>query len=64
MNDPNTEEIKTEVFYYVNYVNVNYSVKNSAVDCKYSLYFYKFPDGFLKQSVFILAFFAVLVLIL
>ena len=23
-----------EVFYYVNYVNVNYSVKNSTVDCK------------------------------
>ena len=28
-----------EVFYYVNYVNVNYSVKNSTVDCKYLLYF-------------------------
>ena len=27
------------VFYYVNYVNVNYSVKNSTVDCKYLLYF-------------------------
>ena len=24
-----------EVFYNVNYVNVNYSVKNSTVDCKY-----------------------------
>ena len=30
---------KAEVFYYVNYVNVNYSVKNSTVDCKYLLYF-------------------------
>ena len=28
-----------EVFYYVNYVNVNYSVKNSTVDCKYLRYF-------------------------
>ena len=28
-----------EVFYYVNYVNVNYWVKNSTVDCKYLLYF-------------------------
>ena len=29
-----------EVFYYVNYVNVNYSVKtDSTVDCKYLLYF-------------------------
>ena len=28
-----------EVFYYVNYVNVNYSVKNSTVACKYLLYF-------------------------
>ena len=27
-----------EVFYYVNYVNVNYSVKNSTVDCKYLLF--------------------------
>ena len=28
-----------EVFSYVNYVNVNYSVRNSIVDCKYLLYF-------------------------
>ena len=28
-----------EVFYNINYVNVNYSVKNSTVDCKYLLYF-------------------------
>ena len=28
-----------EVFYYINYVNINYSVKNSTVDCKYLLYF-------------------------
>ena len=28
-----------EVFYYVNYVKVNYLVKNSTVDCKYLLYF-------------------------
>ena len=26
-----------EVFYNVNYINVNYSVKNSTVDCKYLL---------------------------
>ena len=32
-------ETIAEVFYYVNYVNVNYSVKNSTVDCKYLLYF-------------------------
>ena len=31
--------IKAEVFHYVNYVKVNYSVKNSTVDCKYLLYF-------------------------
>ena len=28
-----------QVFYYVNYENVNYSVKNSTVDWKYLLYF-------------------------
>ena len=32
------ETIAAEVFYYVNYANVNYSVKNSTVDCKYLLY--------------------------
>ena len=31
-----------EVFYYVNYVNVNYSVKNSTVDCKYLLFLQDF----------------------
>ena len=35
----NSPPILAEVFYYVNYVNVNYSVKNSTVDCKYLLYF-------------------------
>ena len=33
------QDFLAEVFYYVNYVNVNYSVKNSTVDCKYLLYF-------------------------
>ena len=28
-----------EVFYYVNYVNVNYSVTNLTVNCKYLHYF-------------------------
>ena len=31
-----------EVFYYVNYVNVNYSVNNSTVDCKYLLFLQDF----------------------
>ena len=31
-----------EVFYNVNYVNVNYSVKNSTVDCKYLLFLQDF----------------------
>ena len=31
-----------EVFYYVNYVNVNYSLKNSTVDCKYLLFLQDF----------------------
>ena len=30
------------VFYNVNYVNVNYSVKNSTVDCEYLLFFHHF----------------------
>ena len=30
--------------------NINYSVKNSTVDCKYLLYFHEFPDDFFKQS--------------
>ena len=34
-----------EVFYYINYVNFNYSIKKSTVDCKYLLYF---ADGFFK----------------
>ena len=41
-----------EVFYYVNYVNVNYSVKNSTVDCKYLLYFNEFPDVFLNNQLY------------
>ena len=32
-------DTKAGVFYYVNYVNINYSVKNSTVDRKYLLYF-------------------------
>ena len=31
-----------EVFYNVNYVNVNYFVKNSTVDCKYLLFLHDF----------------------
>ena len=31
-----------EVFYNINYVNVNYSVKNSTVDCKYLLFLQDF----------------------
>ena len=31
-----------EVFYYVNYVNVNYSAKNLTVDCKYLLFLQDF----------------------
>ena len=31
-------KVKAEVFYDVNYVNVNYSVKNSTVDC--NIYFF------------------------
>ena len=34
--------ILAEVFYNVNYVNVNYSVKNSTVDRKYLLYLQDF----------------------
>ena len=41
-----------EVFYYINYVNVNDSVKNSTVDCKYLLYFYEFPHGFLNNQLY------------
>ena len=33
---------KAEVFYNVNYVNVNYSIKNSTVDCKYLLFLQDF----------------------
>ena len=33
---------EAEVFYNVNYVNVNYSVKNSTVDCKYLLFLQDF----------------------
>ena len=31
-----------EFFYFVNYVNVNYTVKYSTVDCKYSLFLQDF----------------------
>ena len=31
-----------EVFYYVNYVSVNFSVKNSTIDCKYLLFLQDF----------------------
>ena len=41
-----------EVFYNVNYVNVNYSVKNSTVDRKYLLEFYEFPDGFFNNQLY------------
>ena len=34
---PYEAHIKAEVFYYVNYVNVNYSIKNSTVDFKYRI---------------------------
>ena len=33
---------EAEVFYNVNYVNVNYSVKNSTVDCNYLLFLQDF----------------------
>ena len=45
MKRPNVNKRKTiyetraEDFYYVNYVNINHSVKNSTFDCEYSLYF-------------------------
>ena len=35
-------ESQAEVFYYVNYINVNYSVKNWNVDCKYLLFLQEF----------------------
>ena len=35
-------DLQAEVFYNVNYVNVNYSVKNSTVDCKYLLFLQDF----------------------
>ena len=43
---------KAEVFYYVNYVNVNYSVKNSTIDCKYYFISYEFPDVFLNNLLY------------
>ena len=36
------QDLKAKVFYYVNYVIVNYSIKNSTVDCKRLLYFHDF----------------------
>ena len=44
-----------EVFCYVNYVNVNYSVKNSTVACKYLLYLLGVSRSFFETAV--LAFF-------
>ena len=40
LNNALNDQVKllAEVFYYVNYVNLNYSVKNSTVDCKYLLF--------------------------
>ena len=35
-------QLLAEVFYNVNYVNVNYSVKNLTVDCKYLLFLQDF----------------------
>ena len=52
-----------EVFYYVNYVNVNYSVKNLTVGCKYLLNLYEFPNVFFKQSAILAFLYTVLVLI-
>ena len=40
-----------EVFYYVDKVNFNYSVKNSTVDCKYLL-FMSFQMIFLKNQLY------------
>ena len=37
--------ILAEVFYYINYANVNYFVKNSTVDCKYLLLLQDFFFG-------------------
>ena len=49
--------ILAEVFYYVNYVNVNYSVKNSTVDCEYYFICYECPDGFFLTISYIGTFF-------
>ena len=38
----NEKEPIAEVFYNVNYVNVNYSIKNSIVGCKYLLFLQDF----------------------
>ena len=52
-----SEDILAEVFYNVNYVNVNYSVKNSTVDCKYLLFLQDFffrlkPKQYKKYQYF------------
>ena len=52
-----------EVFYYVNYANVNYSVKNLTVDCKYLLYFLWVSSCFFKQTAILAFSCTVLVLI-
>ena len=55
-HEPNdSDDSKAEVFYNINYINVNYSVKNST-DCKYLLYFSWVPRRVFEQSA-ILAFF-------
>ena len=38
----NSYKIEAEVFYNVIYVNVNFSVKSSTVDCKYLLFLQDF----------------------
>ena len=54
--------LKAEVFYDVNYVNINYSVKNSTADHKYLLYFLRVSRCF--SICYIGIFCTVLVLIL
>ena len=54
---------KAEVFYYVNYVNINYSVKNLTADCKYLLYFLMSFQMIFKTISYIGIFCTVLVLI-
>ena len=47
------DDIIAEVFCYVTYVNINYSVKNSTVDGKYLLYFFmSFQMVFLNNQLY------------